>query len=114
MARVMVMATAIGQIALTAIVQPVFGETQPVVIGITADVTTKSVASSLIAMTRATGALMAADRRAPASATSLGVTATVIAITTTPGAIVIAAPSAAFTKTVNPEVAGLVATSHVR
>jgi hypothetical protein len=100
------MAMVIGQIVWTAIARAVFGETQPVVIAITPDATTKSVASSLTAMMPAMGALMAADRRARTPVTSFGVTATVIALTLTPGAIGIAALFVAFTRTVNPEVAG--------
>ena len=96
MAGVMVMETVIGQIVLTVIALPVFGETH--VIGITPGITTKSVASSSIAMMPATGALMAADRAAPASATSFGVTASVIARTLLMfGAIAIGATSVEFT-----------------
>ena len=69
MAKATAMATATGQIALTGIARPAFGGTRLDIIGITPGTTTKSAASSLIAMMRVRDALMAADRVGRVSAT---------------------------------------------
>ena len=102
--RAMARATAIGQIGLTEIVRPASGETRPAVIGTTPDSTTKSVASSLIAMTPEMAASTVADHVARGSVMSFGVIVCGIVMRIRSGAIALGEMPFAFTRTGNREI----------